>query len=77
MNLKNFKIEVCETYGKNKTKLVKSHNGKMKNVSNMLRLKVSGHPDTRKILYEMGLGSSCGSGFGSVISLTNDWFSNK
>lgn len=40
--------------------------GDIYNVCSMVKLKVSGSITTREILYNLGLGASCGSGFGCV-----------
>ena len=40
--------------------------GDIYNVCSMVKLKVSGSITTREILYNLGLGGSCGSGFGCV-----------
>lgn len=71
INLKNFKIEINNFKNNNKVKKYVSHNNDSKkryeNDCNMIRLKITGNNRTRKILYELGIGSSTGSGFGSVI----------
>lgn len=58
-----FKIEIINPHkAKEKTIWV----GNVFNKSTLTRLKVFGKPNTRKLLYNMGLGQSTGSGFGSI-----------
>lgn len=47
------------------------------NKANMVRLKITGNANTRKILYELGIGSSTGSGFGAIKTLTNSYNRDK
>ena len=58
-----FKIEIINPH-KAKEKCVWV--GNVFNKSTMIRLKVFGKPNTRRHLYNMGLGHSTGSGFGSI-----------
>lgn len=75
INLSDFKIEVVSLYGKNKIKRIKVKD--FNNKANMVRLKITGNANTRKILYELGIGSSTGSGFGAVKTLTNSYNRDK
>ena len=58
-----FKIEIINPH-KAKEKCIWV--GNVFNKSTMIRLKVFGKPNTRRCLYNMGLGHSTGSGFGSI-----------
>ena len=60
---KTFSIE-AHYENKWKTKMV--YVGDVYNVCSMVKLKVSGSIGAREILYNLGLGGSCGSGFGCV-----------
>lgn len=64
IDLTNFSISIVDKYNKNKIKKIKVKESV--NKCSMLRLKITGSPSTRKILYEHGLGSSTGSGFGAL-----------
>ena len=63
INDKTFKIEIIN---KNKSKAKCVWVGDIFNPCSMVRLKVFGKKNTRKMLYNVGLGCSTGSGFGNV-----------
>ena len=55
-----------EAHYENKWKTKMVYVGDVYNVCSMVKLKVSGSVRTREVLYNLGLGGSCGSGFGCV-----------
>lgn len=60
---KSFKIKIRNI---NKSKVKKIMVGNVFNICSLISLVVFGKPKTRKTLYNLGIGNSCGCGFGTI-----------